>query len=195
MTVTVTDVAGNDSVDTSSSELTIDLTAPVAPTVTMSLTNAAAPTIEGTVTLGAGETLTVNVDGVTYVAGDGALVDNGDGTWTLTIPADSPIAEGLHDVTATVTDAAGNASVDVTSGELTDRPDTTAGTGRDQPDDRRAHPRDRGHGGDRRRNDADGRGGRRSLRRGGRAAGERRRRHVEPDDPGRAGACGRSCTR
>ena len=118
VTVTVTDAAGNGSVDTSAGELTVDTTAPVVPTVTMSLTNAAAPTIEGTATLGAGEMLTVNVDGVTYVAGDGALVDNGDGTWTLTLPEGALTDDGTYEVIATVTDAAGNATSDGMTSDL-----------------------------------------------------------------------------
>ncbi|WP_223248860.1 Ig-like domain-containing protein, partial [Leeuwenhoekiella nanhaiensis] len=61
--------------------------------------------------------LVVVVDGVTYTEGDGNLVDNGDDTWTLTIP--SPLADGTYDVMATATDAASNASVDATVDELT----------------------------------------------------------------------------
>ena len=103
----MTDAAGNRSVDPSSGELTIDVTAPMAPTVTAVLTNAAAPVIEGTATMGAGETLSVEVDGRVYTVGDGALADDGDGTWTLTIPAGVLPGDGVHDVSATITDAAG----------------------------------------------------------------------------------------
>ena len=80
------------------------------------MTNDATPVISGTATVGPGETLSVIVDGTTYTAGDGNLVDNRDGTWVLSIT--NPLAEGNYNVTAIVTDAAGNNSVDTTSGEL-----------------------------------------------------------------------------
>ncbi|MEQ8580848.1 gliding motility-associated C-terminal domain-containing protein [Marinoscillum sp.] len=105
--------------DATTNELTIDTTAPsTVPTVVSQTTNDTTPTITGTATVGAGETLTVTVDGVTYTAGDGNLVDNGDGTWSLTIPAGDALAENTYSVTATVTDAAGNSTSDSTTGEL-----------------------------------------------------------------------------
>ncbi len=117
ITVSVVDAAGNTSADTTTNELVIDTTAPVVPTVLSQITNVTTPLIEGTASVAAGETLTVTVDGITYTAGDGNLVDNGDGTWSLTIPA--PLAEGIYDVVATVTDTAGNSSSDTSAGELT----------------------------------------------------------------------------
>ncbi len=116
VTVTVFDAAGNASNDTTSAELVIDTVAPVAPGITPLITNDTTPVISGTATVNPGETLTVTVDGVTYTAGDGNLVNNGDGTWTLSIP--TPLAEGPFEVVATVTDAAGNASNDATAAEL-----------------------------------------------------------------------------
>jgi len=65
----------------------VDLTAPVVPTVTSLVTNQIAPILTGTADVAAGESLAVTVNGVTYTAGDGNLVDNGDGTWVLVIPA------------------------------------------------------------------------------------------------------------
>jgi len=118
----VTDAAGNVSVDTSTEELSVDTTAPSTPTVTAQASDSPTPVLEGTATLGAGETLTVEVDGRIYTLGDGALVSEGEGTWTLTVP--EALAEGVYDVTVTVTDAAGNASTETSSGELT--VDTTA---------------------------------------------------------------------
>ena len=79
-------------------------------------TNNTTPVIEGTATIASGETLTVEVNGVTYTAGDSNLVDNSDGTWTLSVPV--TLIEGLYDVTATITDAAGNAGTDPSSSEL-----------------------------------------------------------------------------
>ena len=122
VTATITDGAGNLSTDPSSSELLIDTTLPVTPTVVPQLTSDTTPVISGTANAGPGETLTVTVDGVTYTVGDGNLVDNGDGTWDLTIP--TPLAEGSFEVIATVTDAAGNASADTSTDELVI--DTTA---------------------------------------------------------------------
>ena len=119
MVVTVIDAALNASTDPSSDELEIDLTAPVAPTVTAQLTNTDTPVISGTASTGTGETLSVEVNGVVYTDGDGHLVDNGDGTWTLTIPMGDALPEGLFDVMVTVTDAAGNSSSESSTDELT----------------------------------------------------------------------------
>nr|WP_262908964.1 Ig-like domain-containing protein [Leeuwenhoekiella parthenopeia] len=119
---TATDAAGNASTDATVDELTIDTTPPTVPTVDPLVTNDNTPTITGTAD--SADDLVVVVDGVTYTEGDGDLVDNGDNTWTLTIP--SPLADGTYDVMATATDAAGNASTDATVDELTI--DTTAPT-------------------------------------------------------------------
>ena len=115
----VVDAALNASTDPSSEELEIDLTAPVAPTVTAQLTSSETPVISGTASTGTGETLSVEVNGVTYTVGDGHLVDNGDGTWDLTIPMGDALPEGLFDVMVTVTDAAGNSSSESSTNELT----------------------------------------------------------------------------
>ena len=115
----VVDTALNASTDPSSDELEIDLTAPVAPTVTAQLTNTDTPVISGTATVVTGETLSVEVNGVVYTDGDGHLVDNGDGTWDLTIPMGDALPEGLFDVMVTVIDAAGNSSSESSTNELT----------------------------------------------------------------------------
>ena len=122
---TITDLAGNSTTDTTASELTVDTNPPVVPTVESQITNNTTPVISGTATLAPGETLTVTIDGVTYTAGDGNLIDNGDGTWDLTLP--TTLADSTYPVTVTVIDAAGNSSVDVTTTELvidTDAPVT-----------------------------------------------------------------------
>ena len=116
VTATVTDAAGNASTDATALELTIDTVAPAIPTVTSQITNSTSPVIAGTATVAPGDTLTVTVDGVIYTDGDGSLLDNGDGTWSLTTPVALP--EGTHEVIATVTDPAGNATDDATAGEL-----------------------------------------------------------------------------
>ncbi|MDX8552805.1 Ig-like domain-containing protein, partial [Tenacibaculum sp. 1B UA] len=92
------------------------------PTVVSQTTNDTTPVITGTAD--SSDTIEVTVNGVTYTEGDGNLVDNTDGTWTLNIPAGSEIAEGTYDVSVEATDAAGNTSSDATTDELVI--DTTA---------------------------------------------------------------------
>ena len=121
---TVTDAAGNTATDSSATELLVDTTAPAVPTVNNQTSNTSTPVITGTVTLAAGESLSVVVDSVTYTVGDGSLVDNGDNTWTLTIPTANAAVDGSYDVSVIVEDAAGNSSTDTGTGELVI--DTTA---------------------------------------------------------------------
>ena len=56
------------------------------PTVSTLATNSDTPIISGLVQIEAGESFSVIVNGVTYIAGDGDLLVNSDGTWVLTIP-------------------------------------------------------------------------------------------------------------
>ena len=113
---TATDLAGNTADDITVDELTIDLTDPTPPTVNTLLTNDTTPTITGTAD--SADILTVTLDGTTYTEGDGNLTDNGDGTWTLTVPAGNELAEGTYDVAATTTDLAGNTANDLTTDEI-----------------------------------------------------------------------------
>ena len=115
---TLTDAAGNTSTDPGVDELWIDTSAPSSPGVTSLLTNDDTPLISGTAIVGSGETLSVEVNGVVYTVGDGNLIDNGDGSWDLTIPLADALAEGNYDVVARVVDAALNASTDPSSEEL-----------------------------------------------------------------------------
>ena len=62
--------------------------------------------------------LAVTVDGVTYSEGDGNLIDNGDDTWSLTIPSGNALADATYDVIAVASDTAGNTSTDGTTNEL-----------------------------------------------------------------------------
>ena len=94
----VSDGAGNVSSDTTSNELIVDLTPPPAPGVTSQTINDPTPVISGTTTVGTGMVLRVEVNGVIYTVGDGHLVDNGDGTWDLTIPAADALADNLYQV-------------------------------------------------------------------------------------------------
>jgi len=116
---TLTDAADNTSTDPGIDELLVDTTAPASPGVTSMVTNDDTPMISGTAIIGTSEILTVIVNGITYTAGDSNLVDNGDGTWELTIPAIHALAEGNYDVTASITDVALNISTDPSSAELT----------------------------------------------------------------------------
>ena len=109
ITATQTDVAGNMSAPASNAFT--DTVDPATPSATVvGLTNDNTPVISGNATVEPGEILTVDVNGVTYAAGDGNLVDNGDGTFDLTIPAGDALPDGDHDVTVTVTDSSGNAA-------------------------------------------------------------------------------------
>ncbi|TAN71619.1 MAG: tail fiber protein [Methylobacter sp.] len=113
-----TDVAGNISaVGSNATAITVDTTAPVVPTVAAQTTANTTPTITGTATVDAGDVLTVAVNGITYTAGAGDLSLVGT-AWTLVIPAGNALTIGTYNVTATVTDTAGNATGDATSGEL-----------------------------------------------------------------------------
>ncbi|WP_224981934.1 Ig-like domain-containing protein [Geomonas agri] len=110
--------------------IVVDSTAPAGPvTVNSQSTSDTTPTITGTATVGAGESLSVTVNGVTYRTGDGNLsYDNTGHTWSLTIPSSDALApknadvsgfDGKYEVTATITDTAGNKTSDGTTKELT----------------------------------------------------------------------------
>src|SRR5690606_36311709 len=114
---TATDAVGNTSNDTTTDELTIDLTAPTVPTVNQHTTSNHTPLLSGTAD--SVDDLTVEVNGVIYTEGDGSLTDNGDGTWALQIPVGNEIPDGVYDVVATATDLAGNTSNDATVDVLT----------------------------------------------------------------------------
>jgi|GEM_PF-2958581 len=106
----------------------VDTTAPAgAVTVTNPVVTASGtPTLTGTAVVGAGETLSVSVNGKTYTNGDGRLSLSGS-AWTLAIPAADALTpasatagfNGVYEVTATITDLAGNTRVDASSNELT----------------------------------------------------------------------------
>ncbi|QNX88331.1 BapA/Bap/LapF family large adhesin [Acinetobacter seifertii] len=98
VTATATDPAGNPSLPGSA---VVDAVAPTV-AVTTTLTNDSTPALSGTVNDPTAKVV-VTVDGTDYPA-----VNNGNGTWTLadnTLPA---LSDGLHTVTVTATDPAGN---------------------------------------------------------------------------------------
>lgn len=121
---TVMDAAGNATSDSSSLEVTIDTTAPVAPTVQKLNTSDGNPLIGGGVVLESGDTFAISLNGAFYQLTDDALTLDTTTTWRLQVPALSTLVEGVYEVDAVLTDAAGNVSSDTSSAELT--VDTTA---------------------------------------------------------------------
>ena len=112
LTATATDAAGNTGAASAALSVTIDTTAPVAPTIASfstdsgtvgdGITNDNTLTLTGTAEANA----TVKVfDGATLL---GSAVANGSGAWSYTTAA---LANGAHSLTATATDAAGNTGV------------------------------------------------------------------------------------
>ncbi|MEE9320009.1 MAG: Ig-like domain-containing protein [Granulosicoccus sp.] len=115
--VTVSDAAGNTSEDVTSDELIIDTQLPPAPIIVALVSNSSTPVVFGTAAIDGGS-LEVLLNGVRYDLQSGALLDNGDGGWTLTVPLDDALADGNYEVVASLTDAAGNQSTDTTTLEL-----------------------------------------------------------------------------
>uniref|UniRef100_UPI001F25415D Ig-like domain-containing protein n=1 Tax=Vibrio paracholerae TaxID=650003 RepID=UPI001F25415D len=132
VTATVTDPAGN--TGTASDKGSVDVTAPVITVDAPDNTNDTTPTITGTTDAPAGSTVTLVVTDA----------DGNEQTLTATVQPDgsysvdvtTPLAEGDYQVTASVTDLAGNTgtatdngSVDVTAPVITvDAPDNTNDT-------------------------------------------------------------------
>ncbi|MBJ7353725.1 MAG: hypothetical protein JHC98_02785 [Thermoleophilaceae bacterium] len=104
--VTATDAAGNTGPDSNVRTLTVDLTAPAAPSITtpaQDLTTAVnTQTVSGTAE--PNSTVTVN-DGPTLL---GTTTADGSGNWSLS--PDPTFSEGVHPLTAWATDEAGNTS-------------------------------------------------------------------------------------
>ena len=109
LTATATDAAGNTGVASTALAVTVDTTAPVAPSIASfspdsgvvgdGITNVNTLTLTGT----AEANSTVKVyDGATLL---GSATANGSGAWSYTTAA---LSNGAHSLTATATDAAGN---------------------------------------------------------------------------------------
>ena len=112
LTATATDAAGNTGVASAALAVTIDTTAPVAPSITAFSTDSGVVgdgiTNDNTLTLtGTAEAnSTVKVyDGATLL---GSAVANGSGAWSFTT---GTLSSAAHSFTATATDAAGNTEV------------------------------------------------------------------------------------
>ena len=136
--VEVQDAAGTPlvTVDDAATELVIDLTAPLAPTVdtyTGDPTDTT-PDLTGTLgnTLAPDETVVVQIGGHTYSWTQGAdnagnplqVTPTGNGNitvtaWSLTPPPADALPAGTYDVTVTHTDVAGNSSTDISTNEVT----------------------------------------------------------------------------
>ena len=125
LTATATDATGVTGPASMALNVTIDATAPVAPTISSfstdsgvagdGITNDNTLTLTGTAEAGS----TVNVyDGATLL---GSANANGSGAWSFTTAA---LTNGAHSLTATATDAAGNTGVASTALSVTI--DTTA---------------------------------------------------------------------
>ncbi|HYD95539.1 MAG TPA: DUF4347 domain-containing protein, partial [Noviherbaspirillum sp.] len=111
---------------TASQAIVIDASAPAGPvTVTTLNTSDTTPAITGTATVAAGETFQVTVNGKTYTSGDGNLALSGN-NWTLNIPPADVLPIGTYEVTATISDVAGNILSDTTNNELAIASDSTA---------------------------------------------------------------------
>ena len=120
--VTTIDVVRNEVTAFDTETYMVDIVVPTVPTVVSRTTNDTTPVITGTAD--SADMIEVTVNGVTYTEGDGYLVDNGNDTWSLSIPNINEIAEGVYDVLVEAKDVAGNISTDVTRDELVI--DTTA---------------------------------------------------------------------
>ncbi len=115
--VSVSDVAGNTTTDSSVDELEIDRTAPEAPTINAIDTNETGPELSGTWNSEDSSTLTVTINGVTYdLEGDDRLTVDGD-QWFLDMEG-LDLPEGAHDVVIAVTDDVGNVATDDTVDEV-----------------------------------------------------------------------------
>ncbi len=94
------------------------LAPPAAPTISTATSDSDHPTIKGTWPVAAGNTLQVELDGVTHTLGkDFDLLSDASGKWTLT-PA-KPVVNGTYDVVVKVTAADGQSTTDTSKGELT----------------------------------------------------------------------------
>ena len=119
VSVSQQDVAGNTTADSTTDEVTIDLTAPGAPTVTPASDNTGRPVLVGTYDDTDHARLEVTVDGVTYVEGVDPELNVTNGSWQLDLTGlTTALPTGTYDVDAVAFDAADNSSTDATAGEL-----------------------------------------------------------------------------
>nr|MDN4046869.1 Ig-like domain-containing protein [Massilia sp. YIM B02787] len=106
ITARASDAAGNESAASIGTHVTIDTTAPDAPstpTPGATTTSDTTPTFTGTAAAGTAVDL-FDTDGTTVL---GSAVADGNGAWSITA---TTMGEGTHTVTAKATDLAGNTS-------------------------------------------------------------------------------------
>ncbi|MFS2213322.1 Ig-like domain-containing protein [Telluria sp. Tellsp104] len=106
ITARASDAAGNESAASIGTQVTIDTTAPDAPstpTPGAAITRDTTPTFSGTAAVGTAVDL-FDTDGTTVL---GSTVADGNGAWSITA---TTMGEGTHTVTAKATDLAGNTS-------------------------------------------------------------------------------------
>ncbi len=113
VTATAADAAGNTSPVSTPVNVTIDTTAPAAPTIVSPASGASiattTPTLTGTAEAGA--RVRVFLNGVLA----GTVVADLSGAWSFPVPVGQPLMEGMQQVRADATDAAGNRSGNATS--------------------------------------------------------------------------------
>ncbi|WP_244963937.1 Ig-like domain-containing protein [Moritella marina] len=124
-TITVADGSYSDATGNAgtghSDTITVDTLVPSVPTVIAQTTSDTSPVITGSAVVADGESLTVTVNGATY---NNVTVTNGNwsiDTETATVDSGTlaPFLDGqTYNVEATVTDSAGNQSIDSTNSEL-----------------------------------------------------------------------------
>lgn len=109
ISVSATDTAGNSGTDTTTNELTVDLTAPTGTVDAIPDGYNNSPGLGGTVN-DPTAIVTVLINGVTYTA-----TNNSDGTWTLPPGTVTGLVAGEYTATVTFSDEAGNTSTTSTS--------------------------------------------------------------------------------
>ena len=112
-----TDALGNPTTDGTTDELVIDTTGPTV-TVTPLTTNDSTPILAGTFDSADSASLSMEVNGVTYVLGTDPELTNVVDAWTLDLSAIAALADGTYQVIAIATDALGNPTTDGTTDEL-----------------------------------------------------------------------------
>ncbi|WP_089354861.1 LamG-like jellyroll fold domain-containing protein [Ekhidna lutea] len=111
--VIATDSASNIGNDSTTSELTIDTTAPIV-TIDFLTTSESSPELTGTV-----DDILANVE-LIIVSNTYTATNNGDSTWTLSAGViNPPLTDDTYDVQVSATDILGNVGNDATTDELT----------------------------------------------------------------------------
>jgi hypothetical protein len=112
--INLTDNANNAITVTSTASLGFDAQAPVlAVNRQVILPGQTGASLSGQRTSADGEVFSITIDGISQASSGTSLANNG---WSLSLPAN--LTAGLHDITLTGTDNAGNVTIDATAREL-----------------------------------------------------------------------------